>query len=126
MLIVRLVSLRVVYISFTVGFVSEQGSAPAGARPLGTPANQLSPAARLLGVFRRPQALKSLTKLLTGAADNLIKAKSFHQALHSMKADNCFYLTSDGLIELNKTYASLTIITPLKIPIAIPQITSVR
>jgi len=61
--IVYLVSLRVVYFSTIICSVSEQGSAPAGARPLGTPANQLSPTARLLGVFSRPQALKSLTKL---------------------------------------------------------------
>ncbi len=58
-LIVCSVSLREVYFSSIVYSVSEQGSAPAGARPLGTPANQLSPTARLLGVFRRPQALNT-------------------------------------------------------------------
>ena len=61
--IVYFVSLRVVYFSTIICSVSERGSAPDGARPLGTPPNQLSPTARLLGVFRRPQALKSLTKL---------------------------------------------------------------
>ena len=44
-LIVCSVSLREVYFSSIVCSVSEQGSAPAGARPLGTPPNQLSPTA---------------------------------------------------------------------------------
>ena len=58
-LIVYLVSLRVVLFSTIICFVSDKGSALDGARPLGTPPNQLSPTARLLGVFRRPQALNS-------------------------------------------------------------------